>query len=58
MFKRDLKNNFKNKLLRNKTVVNNLKTLIEQAVDLIDKLYERVIKKRCVNVRNRKDFYI
>ena len=46
MFRRELKNNVKNKLMRDERLVENLKTLIEITIDLNNKLYNRAIEKR------------
>ncbi len=46
MFQRDFKNNLKNKIMRNDKSINDIFNLIEVIIDLDDKLYKRVIKKR------------
>ncbi len=46
MFRRDLKNNFKNKIMRNNKFISDIFDLIEVIIDFDNKLYERVIKKR------------
>ena len=46
MFRRDLKNNLKNKTMRNDKFISNMFDLIEVVIDFDDKLYERTIKKR------------
>ena len=46
MFKKNFKKNVKNELMRDERFIKNLETLIEIAIDLNDKLYERIIKRR------------
>jgi hypothetical protein len=46
MFRRDLKNNLKNEIMRDDKSINDMFDLIEVAIDLDDKLYERAMKKR------------
>ena len=46
MFRRKLKNNVKNELMRSGTFIENFEKLIEQTIEIDDKLYERTIKKR------------
>ncbi len=46
MFRQSLKNNLKNEIMRNDKFINDIFDLIEVVIDLDNKLYERVIKKR------------
>ncbi len=46
MFRRDLKNNFKNEIMRDGKFINDMFDLVEIVIDFDDKLYERVIKKK------------
>jgi hypothetical protein len=46
MFRQDFKNNLKNKIMRNDKFISDMFDLIEVVIDLDDKLYKRVIKKR------------
>jgi len=46
MFRRDLKNNLKNEIMRDGKRISDMFDLIEVAIDLDDKLYERAMKKR------------
>ncbi len=46
MFRRNLKNNLKNKIMRDNKFINDMFDLIEIAIDFDDKLYERAMKKR------------
>ena len=46
MFRRDLKNNLKNEIMRDERFISNMFDLIEVAINLDDKLYERAMKKR------------
>ncbi len=45
MFRRDLKDNLKDEIMRDKKTFNDIFNLIEVAIDLNDKLYKRAIKK-------------
>ncbi len=46
MFRRNFKNNLKNKIIRNKNFFNNMFDLIKVVINFNDKLYKRAIKKR------------
>jgi len=46
MFRQNLKNNLKNKIIYNKKILNNIFDLIEVVIDFDNKLYKRVIEKR------------
>ncbi len=46
MFRRDFKNNLKNKIIYNRKFINNIFDFIEVAIDLDNKLYKKAIKKR------------
>jgi len=46
MFRRNLKNNLKNEIMRDKRTLNDMFDLIEVVIDLNDKLYERAMKKK------------
>jgi hypothetical protein len=46
MFRRDLKNNLKNEIMRDDRSINDMFDLIEVAINLDDKLYEKAMKKR------------
>ncbi len=46
MFRRNLKNNLKNKIMRDNKFINDIFNLIEVVIDFNDKLYERIMKKR------------
>ncbi len=46
MFRRNLKNNLKNEIIRNKFFFNDMFNLIEIIINFDDKLYKRVIKKK------------
>ncbi len=46
MFRRNLKNNFKNEIMRNNKFINDMFDLIEVIIDFDNKLYKRVMKKR------------
>jgi len=53
MFRQDLKNNLKNEIMRDDRSISNMFDLIEVIIDLDDKLYERVMKKRYDQSRER-----
>ncbi len=42
MFRQDLKNNLKDKIMRNKKILNDIFNLIEVAIDFNDKLYKKL----------------
>jgi len=46
MFRQDLKNNFKNKIIRNNKLISDMFDLIKVVIDFDNKLYKRVIKKQ------------
>ena len=46
MFRRKLKNNVKNELMRSGTFIENFEKLIKQTIEIDDKLYERTMEKR------------
>jgi len=46
MFRRDLKNNLKNKIMCDGKFISDMFNLIEVAINFDDKLYERAMKKR------------
>ncbi len=46
MFRRDLKNNLKDKIMRDDKFINDIFDFIEVVIDFDDKLYKRAIKKR------------
>ena len=46
IFRRRLKNNVKNELMRNGAFIENFEKLIEQTIEIDDKLYEQTMKKR------------
>ncbi len=57
MFRRDLKNNLKNKIIYNKRILSNISDLIEVAIDLDNKLYKKTIKKRYNQFRERAEIF-
>jgi hypothetical protein len=46
MFRRGLKENIKDELIRNSGIINSLDILIRIAIDIDDKLYKRAIEKK------------
>ncbi len=46
MFRRNLKNNFKNEIMRDNKSINDMFNFIEMIIDFDDKLYKKIIKKR------------
>jgi len=53
MFRRNLKNNLKNEIMRNEKRINDIFNLIEIVIDFDDKLYKKAIKKRYDQLRER-----
>jgi len=53
MFRRDLKNNLKNELMRDGRSISDMFDLIMIVIDLDDKLYEKAMKKRYDQLRER-----
>ena len=56
MFRRELKNNVKDEIMRDERDYENLAEFIEIVINLNDKLYERVMKKRYNQFKNRAEF--
>ncbi len=46
MFRRNFKNNFKNKIMRDDKFISDMFDLIKVVIDFDDKLYERAMKKQ------------
>ncbi len=46
MFRRDFKNNLKNKIMRNNKFINDMFDFIEIIINFDNKLYKRIIKKQ------------
>ncbi len=46
MFRQNLKNNFKNEIMRNNKFISNMFDFIEVIIDFDDKLYKRAMKKQ------------
>ncbi len=46
MFRRNLKNNLKNEIMRNERRINDMFNLIKVVINFDDKLYKKAIKKR------------
>ena len=46
MFRRNLKYNVKIEFMRNGTIIKKFEKLIKQTIEVDDKLYERIMKKR------------
>ncbi len=53
MFRRDLKNNLKDELMRDDKSISDMFNLIMIVIDLDDKLYEKAMKKRYNQFRER-----
>jgi len=53
MFRRDFKNNLKDELMRDGKSISDMFDLIMIVIDLDDKLYERAMKKRYDQLRER-----
>ncbi len=46
MFRQDLKNNLKNKIIYNRRTLSNIFDLIEVVIDFDNKLYKKTIERR------------
>ncbi len=46
MFRQDFKNNFKNKIICDNKIINDMFNFIEVIIDFNNKLYKRTMKKR------------
>ena len=57
MFRRRLKDNVKDELMRDGRRIDTLERLIKAVIDINDKLYERVIEKRYNDLRSRAGTY-
>ena len=57
MFKKNLKNNVKNELMRTKIEIKNLKSFIIECIRLNDILYNKIMKKQFENPREKFDIY-
>ena len=58
MFRKGLKNNVKNELLRYKGIINSINSLIYALIKVDNKLYKRVIKKKFNNLRKKARTFI
>ena len=58
IFRRRLKDNVKDELIKDGRRIDTLERLIKAAIDIDDKLYERVIEKRYDDLRSRAGTYI
>ena len=57
MFRKGLKDPVKDELIRDGAICNTLEQLIDRAIDLDNKLYERSIEKRHGNIPGRPNGY-
>ncbi len=53
MFWRELKNNLKDEIMRDDKFISDMFDLIEVVIDFDDKLYKKVMKKRCDQLHKR-----
>ena len=51
MFRRNLKRNLKNEIMRNKKILSDMFNLIKIVINFDDKLYKRTIKKNIINFK-------
>ncbi len=58
MFRREFKNNVKNEFMRYKNKFKNMNILIEVMIEFDDKLYERIMKKRYHESREKFNIYV
>ena len=56
MFRRELKNNVKDEIMRDERDYESFAELIEIVIDFNNKLYKRVMKKRYDQFKNRAEF--
>jgi len=57
MFRRDLKNNLKDELMRDGKSINDMFDLIMIAIDLDDKLYKKAMKKKYDQLKERAEIF-
>jgi len=57
MFRRDLKDNLKDEIMRDGQFISDMFDLIEVAIDLDDKLYERAMEKRYDQSHERAEIF-
>jgi hypothetical protein len=57
MFRRDLKNNLKDEIMRDGKFISDMFDLIEVVIDLDNKLYERAMKKRYDQFHERVEIF-
>ena len=57
MFRRGLKDNVKDELIRDRRRIDSLEWLIKAVINIDDKLYERVMEKRFDDPRGRAGTY-
>ncbi len=55
MFRRNLKNNLKDEIIRNKKILNDMFNFIEVIINFNDKLYKKVIKKNTINFKKEQE---
>ncbi len=53
MFRQNLKNNLKDKIIYNKRIFSNIFDFIKVAIDLNNKLYKKTIKKDTINFEKK-----
>jgi len=53
MFRQNLKNNFKDEIMRNERRINDMFNLIKVVINFNDKLYKKAMKKRYDQLRER-----
>jgi len=58
MFRRDLKDNLKDEIMRDGKFINDMFDFIEVAIDLDDKLYKRAMKKRYDQSHERAGIFV
>ncbi len=57
MFRQDFKNNLKNELMRDNKSINDIFDLIMIVIDFDDKLYEKAMKKRYDQLKERVEIF-
>ncbi len=57
MFRQNLKNNLKDKIIYNKKTISNIFDFIEVVIDLDNKLYKKTIEKRYNQFRKKAEIF-
>ncbi len=58
MFRQNLKNNLKDKIICDEKILNDMFDFIEVVIDFNDKLYEKAIKKNTINLKKKQKSFL